>query len=307
MFTSNSVLLFGMIYLLSVVDSLVALTTWNQVLQSTDQLISACYRVNVACDWNLNLFTNPTLILLERCKPILGREKNFLNLSSSWNNSGYKCEKHRILTFSLRKWTKRRLFLCRHSTSHDSYSLYCRIYSRGDTNATPGWSPGIGSFGRGWCLSFQSELSSLVLWPRCTPKLNFNTSAHALWFLRYSFLCLSYLSLFLHLCRNILLRICTRVPTQLKWWTVNDHQTILALGNERTASFLSRKLMRLFWNFTAWNNTWTYKTYKPYFHLTDHSSFHNLMTTVIRVTIREIHVMLKFFYHGFVSVNLMTR
>jgi hypothetical protein len=39
-----------MIYLLSVVDSLVALTMWNQVSQNRDELVSACDIVNVACD-----------------------------------------------------------------------------------------------------------------------------------------------------------------------------------------------------------------------------------------------------------------
>jgi hypothetical protein len=48
MFTSNSVQLFGTIYLLSIVDGLVALTMWNQVLQSRDELV--CYRVSVVCN-----------------------------------------------------------------------------------------------------------------------------------------------------------------------------------------------------------------------------------------------------------------
>jgi hypothetical protein len=41
MFTSNSVMVFGIIYLLSVVGSLVALAMWKPVLQSRDELVSA--------------------------------------------------------------------------------------------------------------------------------------------------------------------------------------------------------------------------------------------------------------------------
>jgi hypothetical protein len=47
MFTSNSLPLCGMIYLLSVVDSLVALTMWNQVLQRRDEFLSARVIVRV--------------------------------------------------------------------------------------------------------------------------------------------------------------------------------------------------------------------------------------------------------------------
>ena len=35
-------LLFGMMCLLSVVDSLIAHTVWNQVLQSRDEFVPAC-------------------------------------------------------------------------------------------------------------------------------------------------------------------------------------------------------------------------------------------------------------------------
>jgi hypothetical protein len=49
MFSSKSVLLFGMMCLSSVVDSLIAHTMWNQVLQNRNEFIPARYRVSVAC------------------------------------------------------------------------------------------------------------------------------------------------------------------------------------------------------------------------------------------------------------------